>query len=331
MTSVASAAAAAVVTGCTSSAAYTLYSENDLYGLGNRDRHYTNGIRLTGLHPADATPAPVHALAEAFPAVSENATSQVGWVVGQDMYTPADIRAARPDPDDRPYGGWLYVGVLVAKAVRADDGPQGDFVDVLEVDVGVVGPPSRAEEAQVSIHNFVGSPRPRGWDHQLRFEPGLAVQVERRHRLWAGGSIRDSDWDVLGTAGVTAGNVFTHASVGGIFRWGSDLRRDFGPNTIHSTAVDVPDVAESARLRWYTFGGAEGRGVLRNLFLDGNSFRDSPSVDREHFLAVLRAGVVVEWGLFRLGYTHVFRTREFETQRESQAFGSLALTYQLNF
>jgi hypothetical protein len=326
-------ALATVCASCASGAAYTLYSENDVFAVGNRDRYYTNGLRLTGLHSADATPDVVRAAAESLPDVSATATTQIGWVLGQDIYTPADTSLDPPDEDDRPYGGWLYAGVLVSKAVKAEEGPAGDFVHVLELDLGVVGPPSLADQTQVSFHHVIGSPRPQGWRYQLGFEPAAVATYEHRRRLLQGDAVPlvGGEWDAIGVGGLALGTVFTHASLGGMFRWGSDLRRDFGPNTIHSTAVDVPDAGSGCETRWYVFGGAEGRAVARNIFLDGNTWRDSPSVERDPWVGELRAGIALEWNGLRFSYTHAMRSGEFDGQDGSQAYGSLALTFGIDF
>jgi hypothetical protein len=76
------------------------------------------------------------------------------------------------------------------------------------------------------------------------------------------------------------------------------------------------------------FAGAEGRAVVRNIFLDGNSFRNSRSVDKRPFVGDLQFGGVLLWNNVRLSYTQVLRTREFETQGKKDNFGSLAVSVQ---
>ncbi len=318
--------------GCATGAEVTLYSENDLYAVGNHDRYYTNGARLSVMHRADSAPEFVRKVAEALPQVSPQETTQIGWVVGQDMYTPSDTKRDPPDPNDRPYGGWLYTGVIVSKAVRHGDVPAGDRVDVLEADLGVVGPPSLAEQTQISYHHLIGVARPQGWDAQIGFEPGVVATYEHRRRLLEGvDPLIGGECDALGVAGASLGNVFTHGTAGAMVRWGNDLRRDFGPSTIHSTAVNVPGGDDRHGFRTYLFGGVEGRAVARNIFLDGNTFRDSPSVDKRPLVGEVRVGFALEWGSFQLGYSHNLRTREFYGQKDPQAYGSITLSWSANF
>lgn len=51
------------------------------------------------------------------------------------------------------------------------------------------------------------------------------------------------------------------------------------------------------------FVGAEGRAVGRNIFLDGNSFKDSPAVDKKPFVTDAIAGVAFTYSKVRLSYT----------------------------
>ena len=75
-----------------------------------------------------------------------------------------------------------------------------------------------------------------------------------------------------------------------------------------------------------TIVAAAGYRIAHNLFLDGNNFRDSHSVDREDWVSDLQAGFVWTNRRFRVGYTYVIRSREFKDQDERDIFGSLTLS-----
>jgi len=70
----------------------------------------------------------------------------------------------------------------------------------------------------------------------------------------------------------------------------------------------------------------DGRAVARNVFLDGNTWRESRSVDKETLVGDLQWGAAVTWKGVRASYTHVRRTREFETQGPSSDFGAFAVS-----
>lgn len=65
---------------------------------------------------------------------------------------------------------------------------------------------------------------------------------------------------------------------------------------------------------------------MRNIFLDGNTFTDSRSVEKKHLVADLAAGIGVLAGKAQFCFAYVYRTREFETQENAQEFGSLSLS-----
>lgn len=77
--------------------------------------------------------------------------------------------------------------------------------------------------------------------------------------------------------------------------------------------------------RWNLFAGVGGRLVGRDLFLDGNTFRDSRSVDSKPFVADFSLGASVELGRAVLSYAHVLRSPDFEEREDWVQFGSLSL------
>jgi hypothetical protein len=80
------------------------------------------------------------------------------------------------------------------------------------------------------------------------------------------------------------------------------------------------------RWGWYLFAGVDGRIVGRDIFLDGNTFQDSRSVDKKRLVgdASLGAALLFPWG--RLSYVHTFRSEEFDGQDSFAEFGSVNLS-----
>lgn len=77
---------------------------------------------------------------------------------------------------------------------------------------------------------------------------------------------------------------------------------------------------------WYLFAGAQGRAVARDIFLDGNTFSSSHSVDKKTFVADFQAGAAVIYRGVRLAATQVYRTREFDGQPQADRFGAISLS-----
>lgn len=306
----------------------SLQLENDLFGSQD-DGHYTHGTRISYLSP------PVHEndwleggwrrfvlnAADTLPLFSRGSRFRVSYALGQNMYTPADIRQTRVQTGDRPYAGFLYGSLgLIADTERRR-------LDTLDFTLGVVGPLSLAEQTQKQVHEIVNSPEPKGWGNQLRNEPAVILTYERKWRrsLELGGD--GLEIDVTPHAGLSLGNVFTYANAGGALRLGDDLTLDYGPPRIRPSLPGSGFFeSDDDRVHWYLFAGIEGRAVARNIFLDGNSFADSHRVDREILVGDLQAGLVVTWQHLRLSLTHVVRSREFEGQDSPDRFGALSLT-----
>jgi hypothetical protein len=132
--------------------------------------------------------------------------------------------------------------------------------------------------------------------------------------------------DIIPHMGVSLGNVMTLANAGATFRIGQDLDVDFGPPHVRPTLSGLAAVAGGTDFAWYLFAGAEGRYVAHNIFLDGNTFANSHSVDRIPLVADIQAGAAIVVNDIRLAFTHVFRTREFEGQRRSDRYGAISLS-----
>jgi hypothetical protein len=75
------------------------------------------------------------------------------------------------------------------------------------------------------------------------------------------------------------------------------------------------------------FGGGVATLVLRNITLDGNTFQDSPSVDKNLFVPAATVGISVGNRRFLASFAYVFRGKEFEGQEDISKFGALTLSY----
>lgn len=302
----------------------SVIEENDSL-VFDSDEHYTQGLRIGWLGPdvADGSGwnAPFDLLGGVLPVFGAGETERsrrYGLSVGQSFFTPAVISANPPDPTDRPYAGWLYLGAdLLQDTDRR-------MLEHLELQLGVVGPAALGKQVQRQWHELISGTEPEGWDSQLHNEPGIVLSYERKWRFALAGD-RGSGVDVIPELGGSLGNVFTYGEAGVMLRIGHNLQADYGPARIRP-ALSGTDYFNRDYLDGdfgiYGFVGAQGRAVARDIFLDGNSFRSSPSVDREPLVADLQAGVSVFWGSgMRLDVSVVHRTEEFEHQHGADAFG----------
>lgn len=301
--------------------------ENDFFG-GNTDHHYTHGTRIgclsRRLHWFEtlADQLPWFSLAKAQAPERNQLKARARITLGQNIYTPENLSATTLVKEDRPYAGWLYLGFGLV-------GNQGNSrYDKIELEIGVVGPASGAEDVQTTWHRWFGFRHPNGWHHQLKNEPGLNLYYEQARRqspLNLGAS--RLKLQLTPHFGFALGNVFTYAAGGMTVRIGKQLEQDFGPPRIRPSLAGSGLYRYHSDFNWYLFAGLEGRAVARNIFLDGNSFQDSHSVDRKLLVGDLQAGLVMQYGDLRVAYTQIFRTREYQGQDHPDRFGALNISW----
>ncbi len=246
---------------------------------------------------------------------------QVEWMFGQNIYTPQHAELPTRQPGDRPFGGWLYTGVSLAQETGRRQ------LDTFEIQVGAVGgSASLANTVQTAFHNIIGSTAPQPGNYQLANEPGIVLSWDRRWKF--GYEFGDGyGIDFVPSAGVSVGNVFTYAEAAAMVRIGRSLGTTWGPTRIRPSPSGAsfisPDPSDPA---WgYAFyAGVAERAVARNIFLDGSTFADSPSVTKKPLVTdfIVGAEVFTQSG-YKLGFSVTQRSREYTTQPKSDLFGSL--------
>jgi hypothetical protein len=273
--------------------------DNDLLGPRGPDDpppdyEYTHGMRVSWTARERET--------------ADGGRRRVRWEVGQRIFTPRHD-APEPLPGERPYAGWLSASAAVEYA-------RPGRTRSLGVELGVTGPPSLAGTVQNGLHRLAGYQRQLGWEHQLAFEPGIVLRYDER-RAWAARGERFSA-AVEPRWGAMAGNVWTLAHAG--------ARASAGWRALPGDVTPDGSAADGGRTGVYALAGVRQEWVLRDLFLDGSTFRDGPSVGKRPFVPEAELGVGVRVRRFELRYRAVFRGREYRTQDEPHRYGSVTLT-----
>ena len=302
---------------------FQFFVENDF--LDGTDRYYTSGLKLGLGTRLDRVAGWLGGAACDWMlkrASDIGGHIHFGLFLGQNMYTPRSIRISAPQPFDRPWAAWLYLGGV---AQRYEE----DTLDTAELDVGMVGPAALGRQVQTTWHRFVGVQRPLGWSNQLPNEPALMLSYPHKRRYG------NDTIDIVPHAGVTVGTVMTLARVGGIVRIGRHFT-GFGPDGIEPggsmlQATRGEDTRGHDDIEWYLFAGGDLRLVARNMFLDGTVFHESISVDRRNQVHDLTAGFSLRVKALHFSLTRVHRSEEFTTARRgggSQVFDSLNIGYE---
>jgi hypothetical protein len=126
----------------------SVIEENDSLFFDSDD-HYTQGLRIGWLGPDVADRSewnePFDLLGGVLPVFAEGEkerSRRYALSFGQSFFTPNVITANPPDPTDRPYAGWLYLG---ADLLQDTD---RHVLEHLELQIGVVGPAALGKQVQ---------------------------------------------------------------------------------------------------------------------------------------------------------------------------------------
>jgi lipid A 3-O-deacylase len=273
------------------------------------DRHYTHGARAGWLSRDDKLPVIFQRLSCGIPAWGIDVQAQKwGIGAGQELYSPGNLQVYEFIPNDRPYAGWLFANVSLQRRGKSSFGCLA--LETFKLEAGVIGPSALGEETQDLVHNK----KAKGWNNQLHTEPGIVLSYDRqflfalrdRANFWGCGFIPH--------AGVNVGNVETYLAAGPMLRFGINLPNEFA-------AGNTPQ-----RFGGYLFTAFDGRLVLRNIFLDGNTYQNSHSVEKELLVGDIKVGLTFVFKNVELTAAETWRTWEFETQKDFDSFGSAVVT-----
>lgn len=303
--------------------------DNDL--LGGQDQGYSNGVQLTLVSPnlRDYTNDPcIPRLArwvnQYLAALQPETFEQQNMIAtfAQGIFTPTDFSRSDVIPDDRPYVAALLVGL-------GYNAREGDHLRTTQLQVGIVGSAALGKQVQDAVHHVTGSETFRGWDNQLENEPVFRVVHERMQRFSSSDGARGWGWDTIAHYGGSLGNLATYLNAGAEFRFGFNLPDDFGSTPLRPAGENTAPTREPQSQ--YTPGAHlfltfDTRWVMYDITLDGNTFRDSHSVDKRNAVANIGYGVALMRHRWKFALARYHGTREFDGQRETPVFGSFTIS-----
>jgi lipid A 3-O-deacylase len=285
-------------------AAWSLFWENDRLSMDNRDRYYTQGLRL-----------------------AVNNANGAYAALTQEINTPADTTTANPAASDLPYSAALYFSYGQGRVLER--GGRRDCLLVWEAQLGVIGPAAGGPTIQNSIHRLIGVPVVQGWQTQLPNELVANVDIEFRKRFLADGSGRGLR-DVLARAAAEFGTLRTEFLLGAQVRWGRGLDLSWGATTIRQSVAYDPvarfdaSSGRSAYAAWF-YLDAQVEVVVRNYSTDGANFRGSRGVPREPVVGQLAIGYSYQVSRFAATVYTSLRTDEFAAQKSLHGVGGIKL------
>ncbi len=305
----------------------TYHSKNTIFRIENdadirTDMAYTYGADLSFLFKREDV-KDTH-LAIPFVKNFSQSDKYISFSYAQQMYTPKEIKESELIEDDRPYAGYMYLQTGLYQSFN-------NVLDSLVFQVGLVGPCVQMDNIQSVIHNVLGSEHPQGWDHQIKNE--LILQVNYSHKqLYNLDQKIASNTALITNYGFELGNASTKLFSGAMFRYGYDALKDYGSFVMDNTNyshIPVKNViyTNDDTLHFSFHLMIQADIVARNIFLDGNTFRDSHSVDKNIFLLEGSYGISLFYNQWSFDYVRKHKTKEFKKQYYDTSYGSVLLSY----
>jgi lipid A 3-O-deacylase len=136
----------------------------------------------------------------------------------------------------------------------------------------------------------------------------------------------NSQFDFLSGIDGGIGNLPSDLATGICVRFGQQLSQNFGS----ATAFPVQKISglNYSPYGWYLFFNASASYVANDIFMNGNTFHDSHSVDLIYQQIAFSTGIMVNIYNFYVLYTLLRISDEYEGQAEPSRFGSVAISYQ---
>lgn len=322
--------------------------ENDTWGSDPTDRHYTDGFRLAWRRKYSDRKS-------WFPLLVRDGECSLtsGFTFGQNMYTPTDIHDTAAQPDDRPYGAFMYIGAYQRlyfhkpgmalgapetghscpeNATESGEGRRSFSVPLpsrarlsTHVMAGWTGPAAFGEEMQTFVHAHISraAPRPMGWRHQVPGEPALQlmnrVDWEMSRLGVDSASPRTRIFDALGDVNLDLGTIYDNVGAGIVLRAGfmDSYFTEF--SEMYFTQGDAFWGSWLSNLRGYLFAEPKGLLVLRNSLIHCGFGSCDVAQEIRPWVFELQYGFRFSFFLFQVaklegGYDLAFRSSEYSRQ-----------------
>ncbi len=291
---------------------------NDLF-FGT-DRSYTGGGKLGFLIELPDNSATKPAL-KWMPFIKKAGFKHaISFSISENVYTPDDITISDLIPDDQPYAGYLYASLGIHSF-------NNRWKETIGIDIGVIGPSAFAEQIQKFIHNTLDIKDPKGWHNQLKNEITFQMFYENRVKLLRSQITRRFGFEMIPHFGGGAGNVYIYVNSGIQMRMGWNLPDDFG------IPLPRPGGETQSNFQYYNtsglyfFAALDGQAVLRNIFLDGNTFQSSHRVEKHPLTGSFILGVSLTLGRINFSFTTVHWTKKYTTESADHNYGICSISF----
>ncbi len=282
---------------------FRLVLENDVFF--SEDNNYTNGIRLDYTHRLSTG-------------------DYWAFTLRQDIYTPY-TNNSYVHPGEHPYAGYLALGTGYIMTGES-------FGLNVELQLGVTGDLSLAEDSQRVIHGIGQLFQWQGWEHQVPAEFTMQLsssqEIDLAFMEWEG----DSGWQSDGMLFVQEelGTVSMRAGMGITMRVGINLppyqRRVGNYNASFGLSSLIKPDFDPEKLSLFFLANVSGYYVARDFSLDGGVFRYfEHDVNRTPWQMEVQVGVGGQYDKVDFFFGATIQSERFDRQGGSEVHGVLSV------
>lgn len=289
---------------------FSILSDNDLYVSISQDKYYSNGLFFTYRF---------------LKSVKNNSKIEKRidhFQLGHMLYTPYKAIVTSPHLHDRPFAGYLFGEYGTARFYKSQN------MVAAKLQVGVLGPSSKAEQVQNFIHGIYGFNEAVGWKYQIREAFALNLTVDYFRYLKINTS---NNFDISSYNSLIIGTVFTHISTGFYSRIGfKSLQKTYNSLGLHSNlATNQPKKRES-----FIYLKPMIHYVLYDATIEGSFLNNSSPItyDVMPFKFTFEIGYRYAANRFNYGYTIHYHTKKLKSIRvkDNNMYGSIYVGYNFN-
>ena len=299
---------------------FNFYFEDDIYN--HTDDNYSAGERLSFLFFIENED---YALYNLLFLDYDKTYSYATFSLTNQIFTPTDTDATELIEDDRPYAGWTYFEAGMHKTST-------NHLRSLLLKVGVIGEYSFAEQLQNGVHKLINNDPAQGWDNQLNNELGINLKYTHKW-IFLSEDYNGFESSIVPFASAELGNIAINAEAGAFVRLGWNIPKDFGVSSIDLGAdPGIPnyDKYQDRLLHHWSFSinlAAAGSAVARDIFLDGNTFTKSHSVEKENFIYYYGYGMTLRYQRFVLDFIQVENSKKFKLEKKGHGVGTIIISW----
>lgn len=270
--------------------------ENDVLVFRDKtDRYFSSGLKFN--YVSDTKVNSSNLLNKIFPRLKEG-DSHYGYSLASNMFTPSNNSEAIVQ-GDRPYCGWVYGGITNI----SNDSKKGIRFST-EYSIGALGPITKQEIMQKTMHKIIERPQPKGWKNQIANDIALNLSFVGEKYIFK----PLDNLELIGIVETNIGTVTNYMGFGGTLRVG----------WFENYFKRILPVSKQKNWQVFAFVRPLVRIIADNSLLQGGilNYHKSPYVisrdDISHWYMETEFGYSLSYKSLNMTYSQNFRTSEFK-------------------